>query len=168
MFLHQSVSHSVHRGRHLLGRHPLGRHPVNKHPRGRHPLGSHPLGRHPGQVPASRQTPPPPNDHCSGRYASYSSAFLFKTYMLNLSCKSPTHRLCNPRQTTPLYILCCNSRWASAEDYFTMEFSLNETEIRLFQCIHWISWITAALIRVNSKIISLTCVLLALWQHPSL
>ena len=69
MFLHLSVSHSVHRGggdkRPLwadippeqtpMDRHPLGRHPPRQTPLGRHtPLGSHspgqkphPLGRHP-------------------------------------------------------------------------------------------------------------------------
>ena len=52
-----------------------------------------PLGRHP---PTSRQTPPrqtpplgrhpsPQNDHCSGQYASYWNAFLFKTFLEDIS-----------------------------------------------------------------------------------
>ena len=73
MFLHLSVSHSVHRGwgvypnaywdtplvRHPLVRHPLGRHPPGQtppwadSPPGQTSLGRHPLGRHP-----PRQTPP--------------------------------------------------------------------------------------------------------------
>ena len=85
MFLHLSVSHSVHRGgvypsacwdTHTVpGRHPLGRHPSGRHPLGRHPhrqtspLGSacwdthtvpgrNPSGRHPlGKHPPG-QTPP--------------------------------------------------------------------------------------------------------------
>ena len=88
MFLHLSVSHSVHGGvsgrhpwadtslgRHLLGRYPptpLGRHSLGKHPwakiPGQTPPGRHPLGRHPfGQTPlwadtpkqTPKQTPPP-------------------------------------------------------------------------------------------------------------
>ena len=95
MFLHLSVSHSVHgRGkvypsmhwdRHsTLGRHIpactgayMGRHiPVCM---GRHPsladISQHALG----------QTPPSPDDHCSGRYASYWNAFLFRNIFLNCS-----------------------------------------------------------------------------------
>ena len=62
MFLHLSVSHSVHgwvSGRHpwadtSLGRHLLGRYPPT--PLGRHPLGKHPWADTPGETPP-RQTP---------------------------------------------------------------------------------------------------------------
>ena len=60
MFLHLSVSHSVHRG----GGVPLRQTP----PRQTHPLGNTPLGRY----------PPPPDGHCRGRYTSYWNAFLCK------------------------------------------------------------------------------------------
>ena len=69
MFLHLSVSHSVHRGGGVYT--PLGRHthhPPDRHPLGRSPpwqippLGTHspyPLGRHPpGRQPLPGQTPP--------------------------------------------------------------------------------------------------------------
>ena len=62
MFLHLSVSHSVHRGEGCLpqcmlgytplGRHPLGRHPLGRYPSGQAPPSRYPLGRHPpGQAP---------------------------------------------------------------------------------------------------------------------
>ena len=74
MFLHLSVSHSVHRG--MCDRQPwadtyradtpLGRHPQSDTPLGRHSAGRHPSNRHhyqadsiPGQTPPG-QTPPAP------------------------------------------------------------------------------------------------------------
>ena len=48
---------------------PPGRHPRTDTP----PLGTHPSDRHCPQ----EDTPPPPNGHCSGRYASYWNAFFF-------------------------------------------------------------------------------------------
>ena len=76
MFLHLSVSHSVHRGVSAsvhAGIHtPLGRHPP---PPSRNPLGRQPPP--PGQTPAPGQIPHPADGHCSRRYASYWNAFLF-------------------------------------------------------------------------------------------
>ena len=54
---------------HLAGRHLPGRHPLA----GRHLPGRHPL--------AGRYPPPPPNDCCSGWYASYWNAFLFSFFL---------------------------------------------------------------------------------------
>ena len=90
-----SVCDSVHRG--VSGRHHLGRHssPLqDTSPWQTHPLpnqGRHPLGRHShGQTPPSRhplQQTPPANGHCSGRYASYLSAFLFTNKFSRLHWK---------------------------------------------------------------------------------
>ena len=81
MFLHLSVSHSIHRGvatpqgRHShgqtppLGRHPLADTPLGRHPLADTPLGRHPLGRHPPfPVHAGKRS-------TSGRYASHWNAF---------------------------------------------------------------------------------------------
>ena len=63
---------------HTPGRHPPGqthsRHPpwADTLPRADTPLGIPSLGRHP----LGRHPPPPRDDHCSGRYASYWNAFL--------------------------------------------------------------------------------------------
>ena len=59
VFLHPSVSHSVHRGRGFL----------SLAPGGVHPLVTHPGHTHPWTPPSRRST--------SGRYASYWNAFLF-------------------------------------------------------------------------------------------
>ena len=69
MFLHPSVSHSVHGGRST----PRGQ---TQPPRQTLP------GRHPpwADTPRSDTPAPPPRDgHCSGRFASYFNAFLFLT-----------------------------------------------------------------------------------------
>ena len=65
MFLHLSVSHSVHRGSASV-------HAGQTSPRQTTPwTDTHPLGRQPpGQTPAA-------DGHCTGRYASYWNAFLF-------------------------------------------------------------------------------------------
>ena len=102
MFLHLSVSHSVHKGVYpsmYWGRHPPGQTYPSMHwdrhnPPGRHipacPGADTPLAdisQHAlGQTPSPGHTypsmhwdrPPPPNSHCSGRFASYWNAFLFK------------------------------------------------------------------------------------------
>ena len=80
MFLHLSVSHSVHGGFVCLSAcwdtTPLGRHPS---PTGQTLPGQTPpgqtrtLGRHPRADSPWADTPPP---HCSGRYVSYWNAFL--------------------------------------------------------------------------------------------
>ena len=49
------------------------------HPYGQTTLGRQPLGRHPPPADIPRQTPPLPDGHCSGRYASYWNAFLFES-----------------------------------------------------------------------------------------
>ena len=72
------------------GRYPLGRYPSMHW--GRHPLGRYPsmhLGRH---TPAAGR--PPPNGHCSGRYASYWNAFLFYECMLIGGTLKPTVQIC--------------------------------------------------------------------------
>ena len=52
-----------------MGYTPLGRYsPIQPPTPGRHP---------PGQTTPLSQTPPLPNGHCSGRYASYWNAFLY-------------------------------------------------------------------------------------------
>ena len=67
MFLHLSVSHSVHRG--CVSQHAFGADTP--------PPADLPLGRNP--TPLSRHTPLLPDGHCCGRYASYWNAFLFQT-----------------------------------------------------------------------------------------
>ena len=42
--------------------------------------GRHPLGRHP-TLQGRPTPPPPPGGRCSGRYASYWNAFLFRTHI---------------------------------------------------------------------------------------
>ena len=92
MFLHLSVSHSVHGGSTPPGKHTLGStHPqeAHTHPQGstpplgsttrKHtPLGKHPPGSTPPEAPPRDAHLLPPEGHCSGRYASYWNAFLFK------------------------------------------------------------------------------------------
>ena len=72
MFLHLSVSHSVHRGglpQCMLGYHPPGPgNPLEQTPRDQAP----PRSRH-----------PPADSYCCGRYASYWNALLFKFSILN-------------------------------------------------------------------------------------
>ena len=68
------VCHSVHRWGRCTppGRHPLPGIPPPPPPLGRHPRGQTSLlGRH-----------PPPDGHCSKRYASYWNAFLFSLDLL--------------------------------------------------------------------------------------
>ena len=80
MFLHLSVSHSVHRGGVLPGQIPPG---AGTLPGRYSPLTSTPLGRYPsGQVHLLAGTAPPPGRYyeirsMSGRYAYYWNAFLF-------------------------------------------------------------------------------------------
>ena len=62
MFLHLSVSHSVHRGRSVCGRHPqadthLGRYPRGRHPRGRHPQADTPQAETPWADTPGRHSP---------------------------------------------------------------------------------------------------------------
>ena len=67
MFLHLSVSHSVHRFTwRCLGYTPLGRHPLGRHPPGQ----THPL-------PSACRDTRPMLSACCGRYTSYWNAFLF-------------------------------------------------------------------------------------------
>ena len=97
MFLHLSVSHSVHMG--CVSQHALGQTLPGRYPPGRHLLGRHPPGQTPPcPVHAGIHTPPlpsafwdthslpsacwdthpfPPGSHCCGRYASYWNAYLF-------------------------------------------------------------------------------------------
>ena len=73
MFLHLSVSHSVHKvvsASVRAGIHPLPRADTPSR------LGRHPPGRHP---------PSPADGHCSGRYASYWNAFLFESVSTELN-----------------------------------------------------------------------------------
>ena len=53
------------------GRHPPARHPLDRYPPTQCMLGYTPLPS------ACWDTPPPPDSHCSRRYASYWNAFLF-------------------------------------------------------------------------------------------
>ena len=93
MFLHLSVSHSVHGGSTPPGKHtPWEAHTPRKHthipkeahppweapPGSTHPLGSTLREAHPQKHPLGMHTSSPPEGHCSGRYASYWNAFLFK------------------------------------------------------------------------------------------
>ena len=82
MFLHLSVSHSVHRGglpQCMLGCNPPE--PGTPPPGSRHPPHQHPLE----QTPPRTRHPPdqaptlPADGYCCGRYASYWNAFLFQT-----------------------------------------------------------------------------------------
>ena len=104
MFLHLSVSHSVHRGVsasvHAGITSPLTP-PWAYTPLGRHTL---PLGR----------APPPADGHCSGRYASYWNAFLsFEFLHSNLvwSFFSNTFPVPHSRYVVPVILRKNASNW---------------------------------------------------------
>ena len=140
MFLHLSVSHSVHRvgvypsmqwagvytPRQTLPRQipPLGGHPLGRHPPDRHSLpGRHAQGRHPHP----RQIHPQ-DGHWSGQCTSYWNAFLFKLFYWStqsLSASAPsgpsTIGVSDPpvvRRKTPL-------RYGYSKFYDTFKFSLD-------------------------------------------
>ena len=110
MFLHLSVSHSVHRGVSApvhagihtpLGRHPTRRQtPLSRHPQadppGRHPLGRHPPRKTPQEDPPQADTPrpgrhlppgkhPPLGKHSPGRHPP-SRRLLLRTVRILLEC----------------------------------------------------------------------------------
>ena len=88
MFLHLSVSHSVHRGD--VCQTP----PPEQTP----PCANSPLGRHPPQADPTWQTPtpPPPADgYCSKRYASYWNTFLF-FFAFKWHTLTSSHNCCRP------------------------------------------------------------------------
>ena len=97
MFLHLSVSYSVHkRGGSLSDRDPPGQRPLDIDPLDRDPLDRDPLDRDPGQKPPWTENPPPCTENPPtatpmvkrGRYTSYGNAFLLVIFF----GKSTLHR----------------------------------------------------------------------------
>ena len=90
MFLHLSVSHSVHNGG-LVSHHALRQSPSGtESPGRRHPSGldtppgtdTTPPGSRHHLLPQSRHPPPGGDGYCCGRYASYWNAFLLQLTLL--------------------------------------------------------------------------------------
>ena len=100
MFLHQSVSHSVHRG--VSGNHP-----------GKYPL---------GQIPPGQTPPPPAGGQCSGRYAPYWNVFLL-TKKFNISerwvhgHRGPWRKSTNLGYHKGIQVVC-SLLWSGQQDGF--------------------------------------------------
>ena len=64
-------------------RHPPGQIPLDRHPSGQTPIWADPLWADAsGQIPPLGRPPHPPDDNCSGRYASYWNAFMRPLFLI--------------------------------------------------------------------------------------